>query len=131
MPSKQDRSLASRRRRWDLVLANRKKITASLPHLEGDLGDLAAAAKEIVALAAKQAYYAGKTREVTGKLRLLSKQADRLRGRIGASLRGQHGFDSSELIQYGFTPRRPTSPQEIPVDHPDPLDDFPGEATEE
>ena len=89
MPSSQKRSLPERRRRWDLVISNRQKILEILANLEGDLGDLESVHKEIVALTAKQAYYTAKAREVTAKLRMLSRQGDRLRGRIGASLRGR------------------------------------------
>ena len=104
--------------------------TYSWPHLEGDLADLASVTKEIASLTARQAYYVGKAREVTGKLRLLSKHGDRVRGRIGASLRGKFGYDAAELIQYGFTPRR-NRPLEKPANHADPADDYPGESPAE
>ena len=131
MPSSQNRSLSERRRRWELINSSRKEITAKLPHLEGDLADLASVTKEIASLNSRQAYYVGKAREVTGKLRLLSKHGDRIRGRIGASLRGILGYDAAELFQYGFNPRRHTSPLERATNRVDPADDYPGEPSEE
>jgi hypothetical protein len=116
MPSSQRRSLADRRRRWDLIITSRPRILEILPHLDGEISELEAVEKDIRALVAKQVYYLGKAREVTGKIRTLSKRGDRLRGRIGASIRGKHGFDSMELVQYGFTPRRSKlSPEEEAV----------------
>ena len=44
--------------------------------------------------------------EETQRIRALAKRADHLRGRVGASLRGKYGFDSSELIRYGFKSRK-------------------------
>ncbi len=113
MPSSQRRSRPERQRRWHLLVSNRQRILESLPHLDEDLSELEAIQKNVHALVAKQAYYLGKTREVTTKLRVLTQRGDRLRGRIGASLRGEHGFDAMELIAYGFKPRRAKiSPEE-------------------
>lgn len=113
MPSSQRRSRPERQRRWDLLVSNRQRILENLPHLDEDLGELEAIQKNVRSLAAKQVYYLGKAREVTAKLRTLGKRGDRLRGRIGASLRGRHGFDAMELIAYGFKPRRAKiSPEE-------------------
>ncbi|MFY9825042.1 MAG: hypothetical protein WAM82_26930 [Thermoanaerobaculia bacterium] len=125
MPSSQKRSLPERRRRWDLVISNRKQLLEILPNLDGDLSELESVHKEIAGLVTKQAYYTAKAREVTTKIRTLSRKADRLRGRVGASLRGKHGFDASELIAYGFNPRRTNQSLEI-ESRPDPVDDFPG-----
>ena len=106
MPSSQRRSRPERQRRWELLISNRQRILENLPHLDEDLGELESIQKNVRSLVAKQVYYQGKTREVTAKLRMLTKRGDRLRGRIGASLRGEHGFDAMELIAYGFKPRR-------------------------
>jgi hypothetical protein len=109
MPSSQRRSLAERRRRWNLLVDNRRHIVADLLHLDGDLGDLDSVSKDVEAMVALQARYLANLREVTAKLRTMARKGDRLRGRIGASLRGQHGFDAIKLIQFGFKPRRTKS----------------------
>ncbi|MEA2600648.1 MAG: hypothetical protein QOF89_1640 [Acidobacteriota bacterium] len=106
MPSSQRRSRPERQRRWDLLISARQRILETLPHLDEDLGELESIQKNARALVAKQVYYLGKAREVTAKLQALGKRGDRLRGRIGASLRGRHGYDALELIAYGFKPRR-------------------------
>jgi hypothetical protein len=106
MPFSKKRSLAERRRRWSLLIGGRKTILEEMPYLAGDLQDLEAVNKEVVALLARQAQYVAKTREITKKLRSLAKKGDNLRGRIGAGIRWKHGFDGAALIGFGFTPRR-------------------------
>jgi len=124
MPVSQGKSLAERKRRWSLLVGNRKRILAELPHLVGDLEDLEAVEKEVVALLARQAQYVAKTREITKKLRSLATKGDNLRGRIGAGIRWKHGFGSDALIGYGFTPRRRKRRAE---DEPGEVADLPGE----
>ena len=84
MPYSKDRSLAQRRLRWYRITSNRRRIVEELPHLVGDLDELAATDKEIAALLARQSTYATKAREITAKIRALAKKADNLRGRIGS-----------------------------------------------
>jgi len=123
MSSMQRRSRAERQRRWDLVISGRQRILQHLPHLDGDLSDLESIQKDVRSLVAKQAYYLGKAREVTAKIQALAKRGDRLRGRIGASLRGRHGFDAMALIQYGFKPRlAKRTPEETGSLREDPAD---------
>lgn len=87
MPSSQGRSLAQRRSRWSLIIFSRKAIAEKLPHLVEELNDLESVDKKIGTLSAKQVYYMAKVRETTKQLRTLSQKGDRIRGRIGASLR--------------------------------------------
>lgn len=104
------RSLASKDRRWRLLLENSTSIAEDLPHLREDLAELKQVTEGIAALQAEQAMYLAKAREVTARLRAQARRADRIRGRLGASVRGKYGFDSPVLIQLGFKPRRPGKP---------------------
>lgn len=132
MPSSQRRSRPERQRRWNLLVSNRQRILETLPHLDEDLSELESIQKNVQSLVAKQAYYQGKARVVTTKLRMLTKRGDRLRGRIGASLRGEHGFDAMELIGYGFKPRRAKiSPEETASLGEDPADGVSGDVPAE
>lgn len=106
MPAPRRRSLADRKRRWHYLIANSQEILAEMPYLEEDLQTLKAVDKEISSLLAQQAQYLAKSREITTKLRKLSKTGDHVRGKIGSSLRGRHGYDGTELIKFGFKPRR-------------------------
>jgi hypothetical protein len=107
-----------------LLLGGRKRILAELPHLAADLEDLEAVNKEISVLLARQAQYIAKNREITKKLRSLAKKGDTVRGRIGAGLRWKYGFDGTDLIGFGFTPRRR---KRLPGDEPGEVAAIPGE----
>ena len=68
--------------------------------------ELRATAQEVTGLAVQQRYHMAQARVLTARIQALAKRADNLRGRVGASLRGKYGFDSPELIRYGFKPRK-------------------------
>jgi len=96
------RSLAQRKRLWGLVILNFGEVTEEVPHLQQEVGALEALDKEVSALLALQAQYQARSQETTKRIRVLSKQADNLRGRIGAGLRGHFGFTSQMLVRLGF-----------------------------
>ncbi len=124
MPVSKGKSLADRKRRWGLLVDNRKRILAELPHLAGDLEDLETVEKEVAALLARQAQYISKTREITKKLRSLAKKGDNLRGRVGAGIRWKYGFTADALVGFGFTPHRSKRRGE---EEPGEVADLPGE----
>lgn len=106
MAAPRKRSLADRKGRWSLVVGNSHLILEDMPHIRQEIDELRALEKEILALSAKQARYNAKLREMTQKRRVLAKQADNLRSRIGASIRGKFGFSDMRLIQLGYKPHR-------------------------
>jgi hypothetical protein len=106
MAARRKRSLAERKQSWSRVVDNSYLILEDMPHMQGEIGELKELHKEILALSAKQARMVAKLRELTLKIRVLSKKADNLRGRIGASIRGQYGFSHMRLMQLGFRPHR-------------------------
>ena len=106
MAAPRKRSLADRKSRWSLVVGNSHLILEDMPHLQPEIDELRALEKEILTLSTKQARYTSKLRETTLKRRVLAKQADNLRSRIGASMRGKFGFSHMRLIQLGFKPHR-------------------------
>ena len=101
-----DRSLSGRISRWRVLFQNTREILPEVPHLEGDLQELRGITDEVSVLRAQRMTQEAKLREITLKIRKLSKKGDSIRGRIGASLKGKYGFDSLLLIQFGFTPRQ-------------------------
>ena len=100
------KSLADRELRWSKVYEQDQDLAAEMPELRGSLDELRATAQEVTDLTAQQRYHAAQAQVLTARIRALAKRADNLRGRVGASLRGKHGFDSPELIRYGFKPRK-------------------------
>jgi len=101
-----DRSLSGRITRWRVLFQNAQEFLPEVPHVAGDLQELRGIADEVSVLRAERLLQEAKLRETTLKIRKLSKKADSIRGRIGASLKGRFGFDSLLLIQFGFTPRK-------------------------
>ena len=130
MAAPRRRSLADRKSRWSLVVGNSHLILEDMPHIQPEIEELRALEKEILALSVKQARYNAKLREMTRKRSVLAKQADNLRSRIGASIRGKFGFSDTRLIQLGFKPHRsrlklerelaglPASGEAVPEDVP-------------
>jgi hypothetical protein len=100
------KSLGDRELRWSQVYQQDQDLAAEMPELRGSLDELRATAQEVTELAAQQRYHAAQAQVLTARVRALAKRADTLRGRVGASLRGKYGFDSTELIRYGFKPRK-------------------------
>lgn len=106
MPVPRKRSLAERRHRWFYLIASREELVAEMPYLAADLQTLEAVEKEIAELIPLHNHYLARCREITAKISRLAKTGDHVRGRIGASLRGRHGYDALELIKFGFKARR-------------------------
>lgn len=100
------RSLPEKRGRWDLLIGNAKEYLDDVPYLEGDLKELERISKEMEGLVAEKAHFLAQSQVITAKIRALARQGDRLRGRVGASLKGYYGFDAERLIAFGFKPRR-------------------------
>ncbi|MFL5391930.1 MAG: hypothetical protein ACJ79G_03750 [Myxococcales bacterium] len=100
------RSLPEKRGRWRLLLGAAWDDLPKAPHLEEDLRELERISKDVEGLALEKLRLMAESQTVTAKIRTLSRQGDRLRGRIGASLKGYYGFDAERLIAFGFKPRR-------------------------
>jgi len=100
------KSLADRRVRWTRLSDKGDTLANEMPELRQPLEELRRVAEEVRTLASEQSHHAAQAQILTARIRALSKHADHLRGRIGASLRGKYGFDGTELIAYGFKPRR-------------------------
>jgi hypothetical protein len=99
------RSMGERSRRWHYVTGSSEDLLADIPALRESFEELRKLSTEIQKLETRQVHYLAEARILTAKIRALAKRADHLRGRVGASLRGKHGFDSPELSRYGFKPR--------------------------
>ena len=103
--AKDRRSMRERRRRWRCVTQGSAELIADIPHLREPVEELGELAREVEKLEMQQASYLVQARLLTPKIRALAKRADHLRGLVGASLRGKHGFDSRVLTLYGSKPR--------------------------
>lgn len=100
------KSLASRLYAWNMLTQNLRPDLQRFPHLAGDLEELAAMHAEASALVSELARLRGQAQQATSRLRKLARRGDMLRTRMGAGLKGSLGFESIDLIKYGFRPRR-------------------------
>jgi len=99
------RSMGERSHRWRHVTASSEDLLADIPALRESVGELRELSAEIQKLETQQMQHLAEARNLTPRIRALAKRADHLRGLVGASLRGKHGFDSPVLRRYGFQPR--------------------------
>jgi hypothetical protein len=99
------KSMGERNLRWAQVTQKSADLVTEMPELREPVEELRELSQEVRALEAKQSHHLSEARALTARIRALAKRADHLRGRVGASLRGKHGFDSAVLIRYGFKPR--------------------------
>jgi hypothetical protein len=111
------RSLGERLMRWKGLVANgRQLFEQEVPQAVPDANELERVADEVARLHAQQVRLKGELRVTTKRIRELSREADRLRGRIGATVRGRFGYDSLILGSLGFKPRyRKTTPGDMSV----------------
>jgi hypothetical protein len=101
------RSLADRMMRWRALITNGKqKFPDEVPQAVPDLEELERVTAEVWRLSCEQKRLAADLRVTTQRAQELGRHADRLRGRIGAALRGQFGFTSTKLREFGFKPRK-------------------------
>jgi len=102
----QKRSFGERLVRWQSLVRNGKPFfEQEVPQAVPDVIELESVAAEIAQLHSERMRLQGQLRHTTKRVRELSRQADRLRGRIGATLRGRFGYDSSKLGAFGFKAR--------------------------
>jgi hypothetical protein len=101
-----DRSLKTRLETWRLLAAHLRRDLVELPQLERDLAALEGLTAETSALLTETMRLRSELRDATVRLRGLSRRGDMLRTRIGAALRWALGYEHSQLIKYGFRPRR-------------------------
>jgi hypothetical protein len=99
------RSMGERSQRWHHVTGSSEDLLADIPALRESVEELREVSGEVHKLETQQMQYLAEARILTAKIRALAKRADHLRGLVGASLRGKHGFDSPVLRRYGFQPR--------------------------
>lgn len=98
-------SYADRSNRWEVLVTNAKPEVGAMPHIAEDLTALEGKLTEVRTLGSRQDDLRSQARELVSRIREALKEGEKIRGRLGASLRGKLGFDSEGLVKYGFKPR--------------------------
>jgi len=112
-------SYAERSSRWEVLVVNARPEVAEMPHIEEDLTALEEKVQEVRTLGSRQDDLRAQSRELTVQIQGVLREGEKIRGRLGASLRGKFGFDSAALVRYGFKPlpaplRRRTKAKPVP-----------------
>jgi hypothetical protein len=90
---------------WQLLIGNLGPHLAEMAQVQPLAAQLETLVTEVQGIDKEQEISRGKLRELTHRRQQFERQGESLRSRIGAMLRGQFGFTSEQLIQFGFAPR--------------------------
>lgn len=97
--------LSRRMVKWRLLIGNLEAHLPSLPHARPLIGELEAVLADIEEMDKEQETVRGRLQEVIHRRQEAERRGDKLWRRVGALLKGNFGFTSQELIQFGFNPR--------------------------
>lgn len=97
--------LGRRMARWKLLIGNLTPHLPQLPHAQPLVGELETVVAEIQEIDKEQEIARGRLQELTHRRQEAERRGDKLWRRVGALLKGNFGFTSQALIQFGFKPR--------------------------
>lgn len=101
-------SYAEKFSRWQLLITNGKTEVPDIPHVAEDLAALEQKLGDVLALESRQEDLRSQARNVGKQIRDSAREGEKIRARLGATLKGKYGFDSESLVKYGFRPRPQT-----------------------
>ena len=108
---------------WELLDAALKPHLTDMPFINDKAQELQALIAEAKGLDVKQQDLRGALQETVRLRKELEKRGKDARGRIGAFLKGNLGFDNQTLLGFGIQPRRPRrkkTPAPTPTPTPPP-----------
>lgn len=99
-------SLAEKFSRWGVTASNLREHLEEMPHVAADLAEMDQRVAEARELESRQEALRGQAREISGELKALAKEGEKLRSRLRAHLQAKYGPTSEALRKFGFAPRR-------------------------
>src|SRR3954470_10895901 len=108
-------SSSERTTRWDVLLTNLKPSLADMPHIADDFKALEALLLQARALETLREDLRSQASAASRQLVKALTEGDKVRARMGSTLKGKFGFTDATLGKYGFKPispirRRKTQP---------------------
>jgi hypothetical protein len=97
-------SSADRTTRWDVLVTNLKPELPAMPHVTDDLKTLEELLPRARALETYQEDLRSQARIASGQLKEILRDGDKVRTRLGSTLKGKFGFTDQTLSKYGFKP---------------------------
>jgi len=109
-------SAGQRTGRWEVLLTNLKPGLSDMPHLADDLKALEALLPQARALQTQREDLRSQASALSKQTLEILKEGDKIRARMGSTLKGKFGFTDANLGKYGFKPtfRRRKSRTEPP-----------------
>jgi hypothetical protein len=98
-------SFAAKKNSWELLSANMRPHLTDMPFLQPMAAELDGVITEANVLDSEQELARKRLSDIIHRRQELEKQGEKIRTRIGAHLKGNFGFTSDELIQFGIAPR--------------------------
>jgi len=76
-----------------------------MPHLTEDITALEKKLEDVRSLQSRQEDLRSQARAIRQQITAASRDGEKVRARVGASLKGKYGFENETLVKYGFKPR--------------------------
>jgi hypothetical protein len=97
-------SSADRTTRWDVLVTNLKPSLPEMPHVADDLKTLEELLAQARALETQQENLRSQARKSNDQLTKILIAGDKIRSRLGSTLKGKLGFTDQALVKYGLKP---------------------------
>ncbi|MFL6236153.1 MAG: hypothetical protein ACJ76N_23680 [Thermoanaerobaculia bacterium] len=98
-------SYAEKHSRWQVLITNAKPGVPDMPYIETDVTALEQKLGDVRALESKQEDLRSQVRDLVKQVQTATREGEKIRNRLGATLKGKYGFQSDTLVKYGFKPR--------------------------
>jgi hypothetical protein len=95
-------SAAARTTRWDVLVTNLTPSIPDMPQIAADVATLGTMTAQARAMASRQADLRSQLSKNNADLKELLNEGDKVRGRLGATLKGKFGFTDATLAKYGM-----------------------------
>jgi len=101
-------SYAEKHSRWQVLITNAKPGVPDMPYIETDVTALEQKLGDVRALESKQEDLRSQVRDLVKQIQTATREGEKIRNRLGATMKGKYGFQSDTLVKYGFSPGRRT-----------------------
>lgn len=101
-------SYAEKFSRWDVLITNAKPALPDMPHLTEDVTALDQKLGQVRTLQSQLEDLRSQARTIRQAIQVAARDGEKVRARVGASLKGKYGFENEALVKYGFKPRPQT-----------------------
>ena len=98
-------SYAEKFSRWEVLITNGKPALPDMPHLTDDVTALDQKLGQVRNLQSRLEDLRSQARAIRQEIQVAARDGEKVRTRVGASLKGKYGFENEALVKYGFKPR--------------------------